>query len=131
VDICSGCLETSPTQDPCAQHVTLLTQALRAYSMFLEWMPRTPVLQGGEDKPVSDQWLPPFVIVDDDDKPVGPIEDGDSVRPTRPGCWQKRMPPTRLKVLCDGNCCAAKGSHTIMLSSHYAVPLPALLCPAG
>ena len=36
--------------------------------------------QGGEEKPVSDQWLPPFVIVDDDDKPVGTIEDGDAVR---------------------------------------------------
>ena len=36
--------------------------------------------QGGEDKPVTDQWLPPFVIVDDDDKPVGTIEDGDAVR---------------------------------------------------
>ena len=43
-------------------------------------------IQGGEDKPVSDQWLPPFVIVDDDDKPVGPIEEGDSVRPHWPGC---------------------------------------------
>lgn len=26
------------------------------------------------EKPVSDQWIPPFVIVDDDDKPVGSIE---------------------------------------------------------
>ena len=25
-------------------------------------------------KPVSDQWIPPFVIVDDKDRPVGPIE---------------------------------------------------------
>lgn len=25
-------------------------------------------------KPVSDQWIPPFVIVDDDNNPVGPIE---------------------------------------------------------
>ncbi len=51
--------------------------------------------QGGEEKPVSDQWLPPFVIVDDDDKPVGPIEDGDSVRSHWPGCWLKRTPPAR------------------------------------
>ena len=35
--------------------------------------------QGSGDKPVSDQWLPPFVIVDDKDKPVGTIEDGDAV----------------------------------------------------
>ena len=28
---------------------------------------------------VSDQWVDPFVIVDDKDKPVGPVEDGDAV----------------------------------------------------
>ena len=28
------------------------------------------------DKPVSDQWLDSFVIVDEEDKPVGTIEDG-------------------------------------------------------
>lgn len=32
------------------------------------------LLQNDKEKPVSDQWLPPFVIVDDQDKPVGPIE---------------------------------------------------------
>jgi 2,3-bisphosphoglycerate-independent phosphoglycerate mutase len=36
-------------------------------------------LRGPADNPVSDQWLPPFVIVDDKDKPVGTIEDGDAV----------------------------------------------------
>ena len=30
----------------------------------------------GSDSPVSDQWLPPFVIVDDAGKPVGTVEDG-------------------------------------------------------
>ena len=40
---------------------------------------RFAFLQGGEEKPVTDQWLPPFVIVDDDDEPVGTIEDGDAV----------------------------------------------------
>ena len=29
---------------------------------------------GEKDKPVSDQWLDPFVIVDENDKPVGPVE---------------------------------------------------------
>jgi 2,3-bisphosphoglycerate-independent phosphoglycerate mutase len=33
----------------------------------------------GSEKPVSDQWLEPFVIVDDAGKPVGTIEDGDAV----------------------------------------------------
>jgi 2,3-bisphosphoglycerate-independent phosphoglycerate mutase len=28
---------------------------------------------------VNDQYLPPFVIVDEDEKPVGPIVDGDAV----------------------------------------------------
>lgn len=31
------------------------------------------------EKPVSDQWLEPFVIVDDAGAPVGTVEDGDSV----------------------------------------------------
>ena len=35
--------------------------------------------QGGEESPITDQWLPPFVIVGDDEKPVGTIEDGDAV----------------------------------------------------
>jgi 2,3-bisphosphoglycerate-independent phosphoglycerate mutase len=36
-------------------------------------------LKGSKDDPVSDQWLEPYVIVGEDDKPVGAIEDGDSV----------------------------------------------------
>lgn len=28
---------------------------------------------------MSDQWLPPFVIVDESEKPVGTVEDGDAV----------------------------------------------------
>ena len=35
--------------------------------------------QGPSADPVSDQYLEPFVIVDDDDKPVGTVEDGDAV----------------------------------------------------
>ena len=31
------------------------------------------------DKPVSDQWLDPFVIVDEAGAPVGPVQDGDAV----------------------------------------------------
>ena len=31
------------------------------------------------EKPVSDQWLPPFVITDEAGKPVGTVEDGDAV----------------------------------------------------
>ncbi|PNW82060.1 hypothetical protein CHLRE_06g272050v5 [Chlamydomonas reinhardtii] len=36
-------------------------------------------LRGSEDAPVSDQYVAPFVIVDEADKPVGTIEDGDAV----------------------------------------------------
>ena len=32
------------------------------------------VQEGDGSKPVTDQWLPPFVIVGDDGKPVGTIE---------------------------------------------------------
>ncbi len=34
--------------------------------------------QGPEEKTVSDQNLPAFVIVDDNDQPVGTIEDNDA-----------------------------------------------------
>jgi 2,3-bisphosphoglycerate-independent phosphoglycerate mutase len=37
------------------------------------------VLQGPSDNPKSDQWLDPFVIVDDKGTPVGTVEDGDAV----------------------------------------------------
>eukprot|EP00879_Flechtneria_rotunda_P000460 GHRR01000561.1.p1 GENE.GHRR01000561.1~~GHRR01000561.1.p1 ORF type:complete len:571 (+),score=178.30 GHRR01000561.1:37-1713(+) len=36
-------------------------------------------LRGPADNPVSDQWLPPFVITDEQGNPVGTIEDGDAV----------------------------------------------------
>lgn len=32
-----------------------------------------------EDSTMTDQYYPPFVVVDDQDKPVGPINDGDAV----------------------------------------------------
>jgi 2,3-bisphosphoglycerate-independent phosphoglycerate mutase len=38
-----------------------------------------PVLQGPSADPKSDQWLDPFVIVDDKGVPVGTVEDGDAV----------------------------------------------------
>lgn len=38
-----------------------------------------PRVQGPEDATVSDQNLPPFVIVDEEGKAVGTIEDGDAV----------------------------------------------------
>lgn len=36
-------------------------------------------LRGTGDDVVTDQWLPPFVIVDGEGKPVGPVQDGDAV----------------------------------------------------
>lgn len=36
------------------------------------------VMQGTEDAQVSDQFLEPFVIVDAQGAPVGPVEDGDA-----------------------------------------------------
>jgi hypothetical protein len=42
----------------------------------LAFLPLLPQKEGSE-KPVSDQWLDPFVIVGEDDKPVGTIEDGE------------------------------------------------------
>lgn len=38
---------------------------------------QAPKEAGG--KPLSDQLLPPFVIVDDKDAPVGAVQDGDAV----------------------------------------------------
>lgn len=53
-----------------------------------------PPQKEGSEKPVSDQWLDPFVIVGEDDKPVATIEDGEQRRKqgvaaggsTRGGC---------------------------------------------
>lgn len=36
-------------------------------------------LKGSGDDTVSDQWLPPFVIVTDEGEPVGAVQDGDAV----------------------------------------------------
>jgi 2,3-bisphosphoglycerate-independent phosphoglycerate mutase len=46
---------------------------------FKDALEAVTTLRGSKDDPVSDQWLEPFVIVGDDGKPVGAIEDGDSV----------------------------------------------------
>lgn len=36
-------------------------------------------VQGSGDGAVSDQWIEPFVIVDERGEPVGPVQDGDAV----------------------------------------------------
>jgi hypothetical protein len=41
-------------------------------------LPRPALQNDGGDKPISDQWLDPFVIVGEDDKPVGAIQDGEA-----------------------------------------------------
>eukprot|EP00878_Enallax_costatus_P000358 GHUV01000442.1.p1 GENE.GHUV01000442.1~~GHUV01000442.1.p1 ORF type:complete len:532 (+),score=190.31 GHUV01000442.1:68-1597(+) len=51
----------------------------KAPHYFKDPVEAVKTLRGSGDKAVSDQWLPPFVIVDDHDKPVGTIEDGDAV----------------------------------------------------
>lgn len=53
-----------------AEHT--FTSASEAISVL-----RQPKEAGG--KPIQDQWLQPFVIVDEEGKPVGTIEDGDAV----------------------------------------------------
>lgn len=47
--------------------------------MFLNALSPSACVQGPSDNPVSDQWLPPFVITDDDGTAVGTVEDGDAV----------------------------------------------------
>jgi 2,3-bisphosphoglycerate-independent phosphoglycerate mutase len=46
---------------------------------FTDAVTAIKTLRGPADDPVSDQWLPPFVIVDEAGKPVGTVEDGDAV----------------------------------------------------
>ncbi len=47
-------------------------------------------------KPVSDQWIPPFVIVDDNGKPVGPVEASSfsywCLLMVHNTWWQRQMP---------------------------------------
>lgn len=38
--------------------------------------PPPPTQKDDSDKPISDQWLDPFVIVGEDNNPVGTIQDG-------------------------------------------------------
>lgn len=40
------------------------------YNVSCWWV----LLQAGDGKPVSDQWLPPFVVTGEDGKAVGTIE---------------------------------------------------------
>ncbi|KAL6748133.1 phosphoglycerate mutase [Haematococcus lacustris] len=46
---------------------------------FTDCLTAVTTLRGTEEKPVSDQSLDPFVIVDEEGKPVGPIMDNDAV----------------------------------------------------
>ncbi|KAK9842452.1 hypothetical protein WJX81_000771 [Elliptochloris bilobata] len=57
-------------------HAHVLGEAPHTFTSALE---AVKTLREGGGKPVSDQWLPPFVIIDDAGKPVGTIEDGDAV----------------------------------------------------
>lgn len=55
---------------------------LNSQTSFRQCFSPLPCLQKPKEeggKQVSDQQLPPFVIVDDHDKPVGRVEDGDAV----------------------------------------------------
>lgn len=51
----------------------------KAPHTFTDPVQAVKTLRGPSDDPVSDQWLPPFVITDEAGKPVGTVEDGDAV----------------------------------------------------
>lgn len=51
----------------------------QAPNKFTDVVEAIKTLRGPPEKPVSDQSLAPFVIVDAAGKPVGPVEDGDAV----------------------------------------------------
>lgn len=51
----------------------------KAPHTFTDAATAVKTLRGPEDKPVSDQNIDAFVIVDAAEKPVGPVEDGDAV----------------------------------------------------
>jgi 2,3-bisphosphoglycerate-independent phosphoglycerate mutase len=52
----------------------------KAANCYTDAMTAIKTLRNDEgEKPVSDQWLEPFVIVDESGNPVGPIVDGDAV----------------------------------------------------
>ena len=66
--------------------------------------------EGDGSKPVTDQWLPPFVIVGDDDKPVGTIEvfsPSDDITDLQGGSFSRMLHPrsqgccSRLKIVAD------------------------------
>jgi len=51
----------------------------KAPHTFTDTLTAVKTLRGPEDKPVSDQNLPPFVIVDEAGAPVGTVQDNDAV----------------------------------------------------
>lgn len=51
----------------------------KAPHSFSDAVTAVKTLRGAPEDPVSDQYLPAFVITGDDGKPVGPVEDGDAV----------------------------------------------------
>ncbi|CAK0780495.1 Phosphoglucomutase-1 [Coccomyxa viridis] len=58
-------------------HAHVLGEAEHKFPSALEAIKK--LRAGDGKKPVTDQWLPPFVVVGEDGKPVGTIEDGDAV----------------------------------------------------
>lgn len=51
----------------------------KAPNKFTDAVTALKTLRGSEDNPVSDQFLPAFVIVDEAGEPVGTVNDGDAV----------------------------------------------------
>ena len=57
----------------------VLGEAPNKFTDAVDAVKKLRAKSGDPEKPVSDQFLEPFVVVDGEDKPVGTVEDGDSV----------------------------------------------------
>ena len=70
------------------------------------------LMQGEDSDPVSDQWLEAFMIVDDDGKPVGTIQDDDAV---------SRLDCAYLPLL---RCCALLACSLVGHGALHCLPSP-------
>jgi hypothetical protein len=99
-------------------------------SVLMSRLPSCPLARSacfpqkdGSEKPVSDQWLDPFVIVDDDDKPVGTIEDGEG--PAAHGRGRRQLVLARRRG--RGHLCRPT-LQWLTRSGHAVLSLPCRRC---
>lgn len=78
-------------------------------------------LQAGDGKPVTDQWLPPFVVTGEDGKPVGTIEVSSSSSTAVTRCYRFGFKPCVIEGHCNRCCvCCLQDGDAVVLFNFRA-----------